>query len=160
MACCLTAPSYYLNQCWVIINGVLWHSADKNFAGRDQDINLSTRANALIAKLCYHGLYGWRQCQIALQVFTPLHMVKNTERIFHLRRVEHLDPLTIPLNCGLDLFSWINSLLPVRLHFVKWIYTKYGLWIWHTVLLFMKWIFSWNILTHWTLGDFNKILEK
>ena len=26
MACCLTAPSHYLNQCWLIITEVLWHS--------------------------------------------------------------------------------------------------------------------------------------
>ena len=26
MACCLTAPSHYLNQCWLNITGVLWHS--------------------------------------------------------------------------------------------------------------------------------------
>ena len=26
MACCLTAPSHYLNQCWLIISGVQWHS--------------------------------------------------------------------------------------------------------------------------------------
>ena len=26
MACCLTAPSHYLNQCWLIINEVQWHS--------------------------------------------------------------------------------------------------------------------------------------
>ena len=26
MACCLTAPSHYLNQCWLIICEVLWHS--------------------------------------------------------------------------------------------------------------------------------------
>ena len=25
MACCLTAPSHYLNQCWLIINEVQWH---------------------------------------------------------------------------------------------------------------------------------------
>ena len=25
MACCLTAPSHYLNQCWLIISKVLWH---------------------------------------------------------------------------------------------------------------------------------------
>ena len=28
MACCLTAPSHYLNQCWLIIGGVPWHSLD------------------------------------------------------------------------------------------------------------------------------------
>ena len=27
MACCLTAPSHYLNQCWLIISKVQWHSS-------------------------------------------------------------------------------------------------------------------------------------
>ena len=31
MACCLTAPSHYLNQCWLIISEVLWHSPESNF---------------------------------------------------------------------------------------------------------------------------------
>ena len=31
IACCLTAPSYYLNQCWQIIRKVLWHSPESNF---------------------------------------------------------------------------------------------------------------------------------
>ena len=26
MACCLTAPSHYLNQCWLITSKVQWHS--------------------------------------------------------------------------------------------------------------------------------------
>ena len=30
MACCLTAPSHYLNQCWLIINKVHWHSYKDN----------------------------------------------------------------------------------------------------------------------------------
>ena len=28
MACCLTAPSHYLTQCWLIISNVLWHSSE------------------------------------------------------------------------------------------------------------------------------------
>ena len=28
MACCLTAPSHYLNRCWFIICKVLWYSSD------------------------------------------------------------------------------------------------------------------------------------
>ena len=28
MACCLAAPSYYLNQCWLIISEVPWHSSE------------------------------------------------------------------------------------------------------------------------------------
>ena len=31
MACCLTAPSHYLNQCWPIIRKVLWHSLEEMF---------------------------------------------------------------------------------------------------------------------------------
>ena len=30
MACCLMAPSHYLNQCWVIISKVYWHSSEGN----------------------------------------------------------------------------------------------------------------------------------
>ena len=33
MACCLTAPSHYLNQCWLMISEVLWHTPDSNFTG-------------------------------------------------------------------------------------------------------------------------------
>ena len=31
MACCLTAPSHYLNQCWLIITRVQWCSSEGNF---------------------------------------------------------------------------------------------------------------------------------
>ena len=31
MTCCLMAPSHYLNQCWLIISKVLWHSSEGNF---------------------------------------------------------------------------------------------------------------------------------
>ena len=39
MACCLTAPSHYLNQCWPIINGVLWYSPHNNFTVSTWDIS-------------------------------------------------------------------------------------------------------------------------
>ena len=31
MACCLTAPSHYLDQCWLIISKVEWHSSKVKF---------------------------------------------------------------------------------------------------------------------------------
>ena len=31
MACCLTAPSHHLNQCWLVIMKVKWHSSEGNF---------------------------------------------------------------------------------------------------------------------------------
>ena len=40
MACCLTAPSHYLNQCWLIIHGVLWHSPKIHSTGSAQNIIL------------------------------------------------------------------------------------------------------------------------
>ena len=41
MACCLMAPSHYLNQCWLLINEVLWHSSESN-----------STANAKVTSLC------------------------------------------------------------------------------------------------------------
>ena len=39
MACCLMAPSHYLNQCWLIINKVLWHSSEGIIMRRSEDTN-------------------------------------------------------------------------------------------------------------------------
>ena len=39
MACCLTAPSHYLNQCWLIISEVQWHSSEGNFIKDVSTIN-------------------------------------------------------------------------------------------------------------------------
>ena len=38
MACCLRAPSHYLNQCWLIISQVFWHKSNNNFTGDAHDI--------------------------------------------------------------------------------------------------------------------------
>ena len=35
MACCLMAPSQYLNQCWLMISEVLWHPPDINVAEKN-----------------------------------------------------------------------------------------------------------------------------
>ena len=39
-ACCLMAPSHYLNQCWLIISRVQWHSNEDNFIRNTSAINL------------------------------------------------------------------------------------------------------------------------
>ena len=41
MACCLMAPSHHLNQCWLIINVVLWHAPDSNFTISAHKFNLN-----------------------------------------------------------------------------------------------------------------------
>ena len=38
MACCLMAPSHCLNQCWLSISEVSWHSPESNFTENAQDI--------------------------------------------------------------------------------------------------------------------------
>ena len=44
MACCLTAPSHYLNQCWLIIWKVQWYSSEDNFRS---DISATNHWNKL-----------------------------------------------------------------------------------------------------------------
>ena len=39
MACCLMAPSHYLNQYWLIISKVLWHSSEDIIIRRFEDTN-------------------------------------------------------------------------------------------------------------------------
>ena len=39
MAFCLTAPSHYLNQCWLIISKIKLHSSDSNFTSDNSAIN-------------------------------------------------------------------------------------------------------------------------
>ena len=39
MACCLTAPRHYMNQCWFIISKVIWHSPDGIMMRRSEDTN-------------------------------------------------------------------------------------------------------------------------
>ena len=38
MACCLTAPSHYLNQCWPMISEVLCNSYDTNFTENTSNV--------------------------------------------------------------------------------------------------------------------------
>ena len=35
--CCLTTPSYHLNQCWLTISEVSWYSPEDNLTGNKQD---------------------------------------------------------------------------------------------------------------------------
>ena len=44
MACCRTAPSHYLNQCWIIVNWTVWSKIQSNF-----NRNSSVGANPALA---------------------------------------------------------------------------------------------------------------
>ena len=49
MACCPMAPSHYLNQCWFIIIGVLWHSPESGF---------TRGAHEFICNVCWKIIFG------------------------------------------------------------------------------------------------------
>ena len=52
MACCLMAPSHYLNQRWLMISEMLWHSPDSNFTEKYlRYLSLKWVLNLLIFRL-------------------------------------------------------------------------------------------------------------
>ena len=58
MACCLTAPSHYLNSCWLIISKVLWHSSDDIIIRRFEDTNQSSYIEYYIFKITTRWVDG------------------------------------------------------------------------------------------------------
>ena len=58
MTWCLTAPSHYLNQCWLIIRGVLWHSSENSFAGIALGINSGYEIEKDILKIIFKSPRG------------------------------------------------------------------------------------------------------
>ena len=56
MPCCLTAPSHYLNQCWLIISGVLQHAHQSNYIGCVQEFNLQHELENYSLKILPHPL--------------------------------------------------------------------------------------------------------
>ena len=73
LACCLTAPSHHLNQCWLIVSKVQRHSAERNFTKNNSNTKVSlkitypkfysnlpgtkeliTQGNIVNICLCYH----------------------------------------------------------------------------------------------------------
>ena len=58
MACCLTAPSHYLNQCWLIISEVQWHSYQGNFTRIPQPSITKIRLTNYISKISFRIPWG------------------------------------------------------------------------------------------------------
>ena len=69
MACCLTAPSHYLNQCWLTIRGVLRHSSENSFAGITQGINSGYEFEKDI--LLFSNLPGASELSTTIATFSP-----------------------------------------------------------------------------------------
>ena len=71
MACCLTAPSHYLNQCWLIIRGVLWHTSESSFAGIAQGIDSGYEFEKDILKNIFKSPRG----QWVNNIPAPVHII-------------------------------------------------------------------------------------
>ena len=77
MACCLTAPSHYLNQCWLITRGVLWHTSESSFAGIAQGIDSGYEFEKDILKNIFKSPRGqWvKEHTQLLAWITKLHVI-------------------------------------------------------------------------------------
>ena len=53
MACCLMAPSHYLNQCWLIISKVQWHSSECNFTRDTSAISHWNKLENYLSKILF-----------------------------------------------------------------------------------------------------------
>ena len=80
MACCLTAPSHYLNQCWLIIRGVLWHTSESSFAGIAQGIDSGYEFEKDILKNIFKSPRG--QWVNAVVILALCYAVKSLQLIW------------------------------------------------------------------------------
>ena len=58
MACCLMAPSHYLNQCWLTTSKIEWHSSRDNFARDTSAINHWNYLKNQVPKMSFKFLRG------------------------------------------------------------------------------------------------------
>ena len=58
MAGCLTAPSHYLNQCWLLISEALWHLPGSNFTASAPTIILYYEFENYTSKITATSLRG------------------------------------------------------------------------------------------------------
>ena len=62
-ACCLTAPSHYLNQCWLIISKVQSHSSGNPFTKYTSAINHWNQFENYLSKFSFKSPRGqWVMC--------------------------------------------------------------------------------------------------
>ena len=58
MACCLTAPSHYLNQCWLIFSKVQWHSVEGNLTRDSSPFNHENKLENYLSKILFKSPRG------------------------------------------------------------------------------------------------------
>ena len=72
MACCPTAPSHYLNQCWLIISKVQRHSSQGNFTIDTSAINHWNYLENYLFKITFKSPKGqWVKCNVIIRADKP-----------------------------------------------------------------------------------------
>ena len=88
VACCLTVPSHYLNQCWLIINKVQSHSSGNHFTKDTSAINHWNQFENYLSKFSLKFPRGqWVKVLHAVQYFC--HQFSETVEVT-CRSVAHL----------------------------------------------------------------------
>ena len=85
MACCLTAPSHYLNQCWLIVREIQWHSSDLRAISWEipshrghwwrwlqPTSSIITDAKSVYSNLYNFAMQGWHRLNRGADIITGL----------------------------------------------------------------------------------------
>ena len=121
MACCLTAPSHYLNQCWWIIRGVLWLSPETNFTRSAHEFKSITHVRRLYF-LNYNTWFSYTHGRYCLEIKQRrrnnicIHLV-NAATTFLVHQGHRLHIPCSWFGLALSCCVHINSLAPGRLQF-------------------------------------------
>ena len=114
MACCLTAPSHYLNQCWFTISTVHWHSFEYNLTRDTSAINEQNWLENYFPKISLKSPRGqWDKVQIP-ELWWPcaVNLISSMQKMESVRS-QILTPLSWST---LHLLQWLLSPCMVSCH--------------------------------------------
>ena len=91
---------HYLNQCWLLISEVLWHSSERNSTARAQAIILHNELESYILKITVISLR--ESGAIVLSLFTPRtkHHVCTQEKFSIMEYVRVHDNIFLSMACN------------------------------------------------------------
>ena len=76
LSSCLMAPSHYLNQYWLLISEILWHSPESNFTASTQATNLFNEFENYTFKIVLPHLLGANEL-----ILVDEYMKKNNYKV-------------------------------------------------------------------------------
>ena len=118
MACCLAAPSHYLNQCWFIISEVQWHSSEGNFPRETSVINHQNLPEQYLSKIYFKSPRGqWVLIKVVTALFSPHSSgIANGSGFTEMPTCNQYDIYSVGClwkRCSLAVVDGIISLFPV-----------------------------------------------